>query len=140
MEQYDTRFSQVDVLPMVKHYMDELGLYHLFKKYVPAATDCRVDHAESLCLLTANIVCANRPLYKVQEWLSAYSGGMTVETQPATYFNDDRLGRALSALFRADRHSLMTEVSSKAIQVHQLTQNKRVFLTGLKNYPRVEFG
>jgi transposase len=120
MEQYDTRFSQVDVLPMVKHYMDELGLYHLFKKYVPAATDCRVDHAESLCLLTANIVCANRPLYKVQEWLSAYSGGMTVETQPATYFNDDRLGRALSALFRADRHSLMTEVSSKAIQVHQL--------------------
>ena len=48
MEQFETRFSQVDVLPMVKHYMDELGLYHLFKKYVPAATDCLADHAESL--------------------------------------------------------------------------------------------
>lgn len=120
MEQYDTRFSQVDVLPMVKHYMDELGLYHLFRKYVPAAGDCLVDHAESLSLLTANIICANRPLYKVQEWLSVYSGGLTDESQPTNYFNDDRLGRALSALFRADRHSLMTEVSSKAIQVHQL--------------------
>ena len=120
MEQLDTRFSQVDVLPMVKHYMAQLGLYHLFKKYVRSAPDCLVDHAESLCLLTANIICANRPLYKVQEWQAAYSGGLTAEPSAATCFNDDRLGRALSALFKADRHTLMTEVSAKAIQVHQL--------------------
>jgi transposase len=120
MEQLDTRFSQVDVLPMVKHYIDQLGLYHLFKKYVPAASDCLVDPADSLCLLTANIICANRPLYKVQEWQSAYSGGLTDEPSATNYFNDDRLGRALSALFKADRHTLMTEVSAKAIQVHQL--------------------
>jgi len=120
MEQFETRFSQVDVLPMVKHYMDELGLYHLFKKYVPAATDCLADHAESLGLLTANIICANRPLYKVQAWLSSYSAGMMAEPKETAFFNDDRLGRALSALFKADRHSLMTEVSSKAIKVHQL--------------------
>ena len=37
MEQLDTRFSQVDVLPMVKHYMAQLGLYQLFKKYVRSA-------------------------------------------------------------------------------------------------------
>ena len=67
MKQFETQFKQVDVLPMVKHYMDELDLFNLFKKYVPAAPDCLADHAESLCVLTANIICDNQPLYKVKE-------------------------------------------------------------------------
>lgn len=39
MEQFETRFKQLDVLPMVKHFMDELDLCNLLKKYVPAAPD-----------------------------------------------------------------------------------------------------
>ena len=34
MEQFETRFSQVDV------FMDELDLFNLFKRYVSAAPDC----------------------------------------------------------------------------------------------------
>ena len=30
MEQFETRFKQVDVFPMVKHFMDELDLFNLF--------------------------------------------------------------------------------------------------------------
>ena len=110
MKQFETRFKQVDVLPMVKHFMDELDLFNLFKKYVPAAPDCLADHAESLSVLTANIICNNKPLYKVKEWLSKYSDGIVDQPLNASLFNDDRFARALSALFHADRHSLMTEV------------------------------
>ena len=120
MEQFETRFKQVDVLPLVKHYMDELDLFNLFTKYVPATAGSLADHAESLCILTANIICNNRPLYKIQEWLSKYSDGFGRERIDANLFNDDRLARSLSALFHADRHSLMTEVSSNAIRVHEL--------------------
>ncbi|MBC2714832.1 MAG: IS1634 family transposase [Desulfobacteraceae bacterium] len=120
MEQFETRFKQVDVFPMVKHFMDELNLFNLFTKYVPAAPDCLADHAESLCILTANIICENKPLYKVQEWLSRYSDGLDGEPVDASLFNDDRLARALSALFQSDRHSIMTEVSCNAIAVHKL--------------------
>jgi len=120
MEQFETRFKQVDVLPLVKHYMDELDLFNLFTKYVPASAGSLADHAESLCILTANIICNNKPLYKVQEWLSEYSDGFGGEPVQASLFNDDRLARALSALFHADRHSLMTEVSSNAIRGHKL--------------------
>jgi len=120
MKQLEARFKQVDVLPMVKHYMDQLDLFSLFKRYVPAAPDCLADHAESLCILTANIICDNKPLYKVREWLSKYSDGIVDEAIAANLFNDDRLARALSALFNAERHSLMTEVSSNAICVHNL--------------------
>jgi transposase len=120
MEQFETRFSQVDVLPMVKHYMDQLDLANLFTKYVPAAPGSLADYAESLCILTANIICDNKPLYKVQEWLCQYSDALGQEPEEAKLFNDDRLGRALSALFEADRHSLMTDVSSNAIATHNL--------------------
>jgi transposase len=120
MEQFEARFKQVDVLPMVKYYMDELDLFNLFTKYVPAAAGSLADHAESLCILAANIICNNKPLYKIQEWLGKYSDSFGGEPVNASLFNDDRLARALSALFHADRHSLMTEVSSNAIRVHKL--------------------
>ena len=138
MKQFETRFKQVDVFPMVKHYMDELDLYNLFKKYVPAAPDSLADHAESLCMLTANIICDNKPLYKVKEWLANYSDGIVDEPIEANLFNDDRLARALSALFEADRHSLMTEVSSNSISVHKLLtdeiHNDSTTVTFIGNY------
>jgi transposase len=138
MKQFETRFKQVDVLPMVKHFMDALDLFSLFKNYVPAALDSLADHAESLCILTANIVCDNQPLYKVKEWLSNYSDGIVDEPLEANLFNDDRLARALSALFHADRHSLMTEVSCNAIRVHGLLtdeiHNDSTSVTFIGNY------
>jgi len=138
MKQFETRFKQVDVLPMVKHFMDALDLFSLFKKYVPAAHDSLADHAESLCILTANIICDNKPLYKVKEWLSNYSDGIMDETIEANLFNDDRLARALSALFHADRHSLMTEVSANSIGVHKLMtdeiHNDSTTITFIGNY------
>jgi transposase len=120
MEQIEAQYKQVDVLPMVKHYMDSLDLYNLFKKYVPSPSSCLAEHAESLCIITANIICDNKPLYKVQEWLAKYADGLTTQSVNADKFNDDRLGRSLSALFKADRHSLMTEVSCNAIKLHKL--------------------
>lgn len=124
MEQFETRFNQVDVLPMVKHFMDRLDLFNLFARYVPATVGSLADHAESLCILTANIICENKPLYKVQKWLSKYCDGIVADPVAAALFNDDRLARALSALFHSDRHSLMTEVSGNAIAVHKLLTNE----------------
>ncbi len=46
--------AQFNVLPMVKHYMDKLDLYRLFKKYVPSSNNSLAEHAESLCIITAN--------------------------------------------------------------------------------------
>jgi transposase len=120
MEQFDTQFKQINVLPMVKHFMDSLDLFSLFEKYIPTTESSLVDHAESLCVLTANIICENKPLYKVQEWLSRYSDGLAGEPASTSLYNDDRFARALSALFRANRHSLMTELSCNAIAVHKL--------------------
>ncbi len=52
--------------------------------------------------------------------MAKYSDDLAAEPVEAKLFNDDRLARSLSALFEADRHSLMTEASANAIATHDL--------------------
>ncbi len=74
-------------------------MFKLFTKYVPTAVGSIASHAQSLCILMANITCDNKPLYKVQEWLAKYYDGLAADLVEASLFNDDRLANALSALF-----------------------------------------
>jgi transposase len=120
MNTMDTKLKHVDVLPIVKHYITELGLHDLFDKYVPNDNGFEIKPAQVLCMMIMNIVVAAKPLYKVDEWLTEYLDGKAEEDAQASKYNDDRLGRCLDALFRADRHSLMTEASVAVINVHEL--------------------
>ena len=124
MDDITVKIKRVDVLPIVKYYMEQLSLYEIFNKYVPTHENCHVEVSKSLCVMIANIICSKRPLYKVQEWLSEYSDGLGEEPLDAAPFNDDRLGRALDALFKADRGSMGTELSAHAIRVHELETSR----------------
>jgi non-homologous end joining protein Ku len=115
MGQFETRFSRVDLLPREKHDMDELDWVNLFAKHVPGAPGRLADHAESLCIMTATIICDNKPLFKIQEWLDKYSDDLAAEPVEAKLFNDERLARSLSPLFPTDHHSLMKAVPGSAI-------------------------
>ena len=75
-------------------------------------------------MLITNIIIAPRPLYLVDEWLADYSDPKGEEVLIASKYNDDRLARALDKLFEADRHQLMTEISLRAIDIHQLAVEK----------------
>lgn len=120
MQKIDTKIKQVDVLPMVKHYMTELKLHELFDKYVPNDKGREIKPAQVLCMMVMNIVVAAKPLYNVNEWLIDYLDGKAEAMENAGKYNDDRLGRALDDLFHADRHSFMCEASISAIKVHNL--------------------
>ena len=120
MLKMDTKLKQVDVLPMVKYYITQLGLHDLFDKYVPNNSNFEIKPAQVLCMMIMNIVVAAKPLYKVDEWLVEYLDGRAEDIENAGKYNDDRLARCLDALFYADRNSLMTEASASAIKVHKL--------------------
>lgn len=120
VDKLDSYSKSVDVYPLVKHYMDELNLFELFKKYVPKG-DAELEPAEGLCILIVNILTANHPLSKVEEWLADYADGKGETIKIAAKYNDDRLGRScLDGLYLADRNSLLTEISVMAIKVHEL--------------------
>ena len=120
MDQIDVITKKLDVLPMVKYYMDQLGVYDLFAKYVQRPKSCPVDPAQILSIMVANIVCASHPLYKIQQWATDYTDGLTEYPLNASDYNDDQLAKNLDRLFDADRHSFMCELSSNAIDVYTL--------------------
>ena len=120
----DTKIKPVEVLPLVKYYMEELELARLFNKYVPNANGADIDPAQVLCMMVMNIMVSANPLYRVEDWLHDYLDGVTEGHVEAAKYNDDRLGRSLDLLFGADRASFMAELSAIAVLVHQLITQK----------------
>jgi len=120
MQPVDTRIKQLDVLPLTKHYLDELGLYGIFDKYVPKGNGAEIAPAQVLCMMVMNIINASRPLYLVENWLEGYLDGVTERRVEAGKYNDDRLARTLDQLFAADRGSMLVEISKEAMAVHAL--------------------
>ena len=126
MEKLDVITKKVDVLPMVKYYMDQLGIYGLFDKYVENPTRSPVDSAQVLSIMVANIVCASQPLYKVEQWAADYMDGLTENGFNASIYNDDQIARKLDLLFKADRNSFMTELAGNAINVYLLKRTSSI--------------
>jgi transposase len=120
MSRMDTKLKDLDVLPMVKHYMTELKLYELFDKYVPNDRRYEIKPAQVLSMMVMNIVVSAKPLYHVDQWLIEYLDGKAEGIENAGKYNDDRLARCLDDLFEADRHGLMCEATISAILVHNL--------------------
>jgi len=120
MDQINVVTKKVGVLPMVKYYMDQLGVYGLFAKYVQESKRSPLDPAQILSMMVANIVSASHPLYKIQHWVADYTDGLSEYPVNASDYNDDQLAKNLDRLFDADRHSFMSELSSNAIDVYQL--------------------
>ena len=64
---------------------------------------------------------ACRPLYGLAEWTQRYESALVgLSTDAPEYFNDDRVGRCLDALFLADRATLMTEIVVHAVEEFDL--------------------
>ena len=125
MDKMDVVTKKVDVLPMVKYYMDQLDIYGLFSKYVETPKRSPVDSAQILSIMVANIVCASQPLYRVEKWAADYMDGLSEYDFNASIYNDDQLAKKLDLLFKADRDSFMAELSSNAIEVY-LLENKQI--------------
>ena len=112
------RSGTIGPLPVIQHFLDKLGLDKLLAQYVPA-TDRRfvIPPATVLGLLFRNIVIGRTPLYQLADWVREYSpAALGISEDVAAALNDDRAGRALDYLFDADRASLITALTVRAIQ------------------------
>src|SRR6266571_3308318 len=99
-------------LPLAGHFAGRMGLRRLLDAWVPA-DDARLalDPAVVIAAVVANLAVEHRPLYALSEWAAAYEPSLLYlgEDGPGL-LNDDRVGRVLDRLFRADRGSLLTEL------------------------------
>ncbi|MDQ6962443.1 MAG: IS1634 family transposase [Mariprofundaceae bacterium] len=116
----DVKAKQVDVIPLVNHYINEMGLHEIFDRYIPNTNGADIKPAQVLCTMISNIMVATKPLYKIEEWLTDYTDGKAEEQVLAKKYNDDRCGREADRLYNADRHSILLEAVASAIRIHDL--------------------
>jgi transposase len=103
-------------LPLVNAILQRLNVYPLLCQTLPPGG--RLSHAQALGVLLRNIVLNDRqPIYTHAEWASRAEPALIgLEEDQVGLLNDDRVGRALDQLFRADRASMLTQLVLGAIR------------------------
>jgi transposase len=104
-------------VPIVNHVLDRLGLPRLLDEALGAVDGrTKLAPAAAIRLVITNLVLGREPLYALGEWAAHYDPTLLGLSGPeVASVNDDRVGRALDALFDADRASLLTAVMLGAI-------------------------
>lgn len=110
---------EVGATPVVRHFLQRLQLAPLFEQYLPAGAGRPQDLPTSitLCALLTNLLLARCPLYALPEWLARrVPEHLGLEPAELPLLQDDRLGRALDRLYRADRASMLTALVVRAVR------------------------
>lgn len=118
LESLDFSSRKLGPLPIINRFFDQLRLDQLLDEHVPH-TDRRITLAPAagLGVVIRNILVAREPLYGLAEWASQYDEGvLRVPSGAVAMLNDDRVGRCLDHLFKADRAALATAVVARAQQ------------------------
>ena len=98
------------MLPILNHLLNRLGLPALLADALPE-DDARLKLAPAVAirLVITNLVLGREPLYGLGEWAAGFDPVLLGLSA------DDRVGRALEALFDADRASPLTGVVLRTI-------------------------
>jgi len=98
-------------LPLINHFIERIGVHEALARHIASDARCTISHASALGVLLRSIVVEREPIYRQQETVHGFAGGMFgVSAQDMEHLSDDRLGRALDRLYDADRTALLTEL------------------------------
>ncbi len=113
----------VGALPIVDHLLKRMKLEEFLQCYLPKEDGrTKLPTARALVVLVKNVLLSREPLYAVGDWVARHDPvllGLTREE--ALAWNDDRGGRALSALFRAERSSLILGLMRYVVREFRLS-------------------
>ena len=111
---------EVGATPLVRHFLQRLQLPQLFEQHLPVLPGRQpaLSSAVTLTLLVTNLLLARQPLYALAAWTARrVPEHLGLHPGQAALLNDDRSGRALDHLQRADRASLLTALVVRAVRV-----------------------
>jgi transposase len=109
---------EVGAAPLVRHFLHRLDLHGLFERHLPVLPGRlpALPSATVLCLLVTNLLLARQPLYALPHWAARWAPEfLGLQPGQAALLNDDRLGRALDHLRRADRASLLIALVQQVV-------------------------
>lgn len=110
---------EVGATPVVRHFLQRLQLHALFGRHLPAlpGRPSALPSAVTLGVLLTNLLLARQPLYAIAAWVARrVPEHLGLQPDQLALLNDDRIGRALDHLARADRASLLTALVLHAVR------------------------
>src|SRR5680860_665715 len=112
----------VSGLPVINAVLARLGFDALIADYLPEPdARCGLEPARAIGVLVRNLALGRAPLYGLGAWAAGYDPALLgLSAGEAELLNDDRVGRALDELFRADRASLTTALSLATIRAYRI--------------------
>jgi len=114
---------EVGAAPVVRHFLNRLQLEPLLGRYLPPASRRpeAIPTSVILCALVTNLLLARRPLYGLPEWAArCVPEHLGLKPEQVVLLGDDRLGRSLDRLYRADRASLLTALIVSTVREFQV--------------------
>ena len=114
---------EVGAAPLVRHFLQRLQLPELFERHLPPLPGRRptLPSSMTLAILLSNLLLARQPLYAIPAWVARrVPEHLGLQADQAGRLNDDRIGRALDHLRRADRASLLTALVLHAVRAFDI--------------------
>ena len=109
-------------LPLIHAVSERMRLREILYEYIPAHGNEKIPAVESLMLLIFNLTLGKTPLYELEKWVASLDGRcIGYEALPTETCTDDRFGRALDKLYRADRASLAIRLVVAVIKAFDLS-------------------
>jgi transposase len=109
---------EVGATPLVRLFLTRLDLPGLFEHHLPPlpGRPPALPSATVLGVLLTNLLLARQPLYALADWASRrVPEHLGLQPGQVDLLNDDRAGRALDHLHKADRASLLTALVRRAV-------------------------
>ena len=114
-------------LALVAPLLHELDIADIIDRQLPADPQLEYSYGKVLSVLLAARLCQPNALVNIADWAHEH-GADILWNVPADKLNDDRLGRALDAFFER-RHSIMADVTLRALEVGELSMQRLHFDT-----------
>jgi len=110
---------EIGATPLVSHFLNRLQLPELIQQHLPTLPGRQptLPSATVLGVLVSNLLLARQPLYALHAWAARrVPEHLGLQGDQLASLNDDRVGRALDHLGRADRASLLTALVIRVVR------------------------
>jgi hypothetical protein len=119
------RTELIGAMPAVNAVLARLGFGRIVAAGLPPGPRRALDAAVVTGVLVRNLATGRQPLYGLAEWAAGYEPAqLGLAPGQAALLNDDRAGRALDALFEADRASMITALTLAAVREYQIDMSE----------------
>ena len=112
-------------LPLIYDIIERMNLRQILYDAVGTHGNEEFPAVETLILMIINLTQGKQPLYELEQWIQSLDARcLGYKTLPKGRLNDDRFGRALDKLYKADRASLMTRLVTGVVKEFDLTLDR----------------